>query len=108
LVIYVDDLLITGNNPVLIAHVKDQLQTKYCMKDLGALQRYLGVQVHRSPTGVHLNQRDYALQILQDEKLQNCNSATVPLPPGTALSKHTDTPPFNQFQYCHVVGSCII
>jgi hypothetical protein len=107
LVIYVNDLLITGNDPVLIAHVKDQLQTKYCMKDLGALERYLGVQVHRSSTGVHLNQQDYALQILQDAKLQDCNSATVPLPPGTALSEHTDTLPFDQFQYFHVVGQLL-
>lgn len=43
LMLFVDDLLITGSNPARIQQMKLLLGDKYRMKDLGEVQRYLGV-----------------------------------------------------------------
>ena len=43
LMLYVDDLFITGSNDKLIAWLKRFLHTEFDMTDLGKVQRYLGI-----------------------------------------------------------------
>ena len=46
LVLYVDDLILTGSDhPKLITHVKSSLKQNFEMSDLGHLQYFLGLQV---------------------------------------------------------------
>ena len=54
LVIYVDDLIITGDSDEDILHVKMLLKQKFEMKDLGELRYFLGIEVIRSPSGIQL------------------------------------------------------
>ena len=56
-VIYVDDLIVTGDNDVDIDDVKLLLKQKFKMKDLGELHYFLGIEVIRSPSGIWLLQR---------------------------------------------------
>eukprot|EP00253_Pinus_taeda_P017705 PITA_17705 len=51
LVLNVDDLILTGNDPNLINHVKSRLKNKYEMTDLGHLHYFLGIQVLQSKEG---------------------------------------------------------
>ena len=48
LVLYVDDLILTGSDPNLINHVKSSLKKKFEMTDLGHLHYFLGLQVLES------------------------------------------------------------
>eukprot|EP00253_Pinus_taeda_P026418 PITA_26418 len=48
LVLYVDDLILTGSDPNLIKHVKSNLKKKFEMIDLGHLHYFLGLQVLQS------------------------------------------------------------
>eukprot|EP00253_Pinus_taeda_P002122 PITA_02122 len=48
LVLYVDDLILTGSDPNLINHVKSNLKRKFEMTDLGYLHYFLGLQVLQS------------------------------------------------------------
>lgn len=57
LVAYVDDLLITGNDPAVISKVKHALDSEFTIKDLGSLKHFLGIEVCRTSTGIMLNQR---------------------------------------------------
>jgi len=43
--VYVDDLILTGNNSTFVASVIDQLGQKFSIKDLGSLHFFLGVEV---------------------------------------------------------------
>ena len=43
--LYVDDLILTGNDPKLITHVKSSLKKFFEMLDLGNLHYFLGIQV---------------------------------------------------------------
>ena len=53
-VIYVDDLIVTGDSDADIENVKLLLKQKFEMKDLGELHYFLGIEVIRSPGGIWL------------------------------------------------------
>eukprot|EP00253_Pinus_taeda_P012136 PITA_12136 len=56
LVLYVDDLILTGSDPILINHVKSSLKKKFEKTDLGHLHYFLGLQLLQSKDGISLSQ----------------------------------------------------
>lgn len=57
ILVYVDDLLIIGDNESMIKEAKQVLHQQFKLKDLGELKYFLGIEVLRSAKGVILNQR---------------------------------------------------
>jgi hypothetical protein len=55
LVLYVDDLILTGSDPKLLNHVKTILKKKFEMTDLGFLHYFLGLQVLQTKEGIFLS-----------------------------------------------------
>ena len=47
LVLYVDDMLLVGNDKEIIRDLKTQLSSKFDMKDLGATNYILGMEIKR-------------------------------------------------------------
>jgi hypothetical protein len=62
--IYVDDLIIGGNDMTEINALKILLDKKFHIKDLSKLRYFLGLEIARSKTGIFLNQRKYALDLI--------------------------------------------
>jgi hypothetical protein len=60
LLIYVDDLVLAGNDLEEITAIKSFLHQKFKIKDLGYLKFFLGLEISRSQHGIHLCQRKYA------------------------------------------------
>eukprot|EP00253_Pinus_taeda_P014168 PITA_14168 len=56
LVLYVDDLILTGSDPKLINHVKSNIKKKFEMTELGDLHYFLDLQVLKSKEGISLSQ----------------------------------------------------
>jgi hypothetical protein len=50
LVLYVDDILLIGNNVPFLNKVKDYLKSKFLMKDLGEAAYILGIKIYRDRT----------------------------------------------------------
>ena len=48
LVVYVDDIVITGNDHAGISDLKAFVHSKFHTKDLGELKYFLGIEVSRS------------------------------------------------------------
>ncbi|GKB99963.1 ribonuclease H-like domain-containing protein, partial [Tanacetum coccineum] len=58
LLVYVDDIVITGNDLNEIDKVKEFLRSKFMIKDLGKLKYFLGIEVHKGENGLVLTQRN--------------------------------------------------
>ncbi|RVW88368.1 Retrovirus-related Pol polyprotein from transposon TNT 1-94 [Vitis vinifera] len=57
LVVYVDDIVITGSDQDGIQKLKQHLFTHFQTKDLGKLKYFLGIEIAQSSSGVVLSQR---------------------------------------------------
>lgn len=79
ILVYVDDLVIGGNDSEEIAKFKKYLGECFHMKDLGPLQYFLGIEVARNKNGIFLCQRKYALDIITEAGLLGCKPAATPL-----------------------------
>jgi len=77
--VYVDDLLITGNNQALIDDAQKTLHNKFKVKDLGQLRYFLGIEILRSDKGILLNQRKYTLELLSKVGLGGAKPASTPM-----------------------------
>ena len=62
--VYVDDLLLTGDDTSCLSHLKAQLHAVFTIKDLGLTRYFLGIELARSYSGILLNQRKYVLDML--------------------------------------------
>jgi hypothetical protein len=77
--IYVDHLIVGGDNEKEVEHVKSLLKQKFDMKDLGELKFFLGIEVIRTPEGIWLLQRQYALEMLPKYGMVGCKPISIPL-----------------------------
>ncbi|XP_020687437.1 uncharacterized protein LOC110103174 [Dendrobium catenatum] len=78
LLVYVDDILITGNNTKAISDLLHQLHLKFTMKHLGTANQFLGIHIKTLPDEYFLSQSTYALSLLQQINLDKCNSMCNP------------------------------
>ena len=69
MLVYVDDLIITGNNLEAIRKIKSQLKEKFDIKDLGYLKYFLGIGVAFSNKGLLISQRKYTLDLFKETDL---------------------------------------
>lgn len=87
ILVYVDDLIISGDSTNAINTFKAYLSTCFHMKDLGILKYFLGLEVARSSRGIYLCQRKYTLDIITECGLLGCKPAGSPMDQNHKLSK---------------------
>jgi len=83
--VYVDDIVIAGNDTTKIVQLKEHLFSHFQTKDLGHLKYFLGIEVAQSEDGVMISQRKYALDILEETSMQNCTPVDSPMDPNLKL-----------------------
>jgi hypothetical protein len=108
--IYVDDLIITGDDKDGIAATKAYLQSVFEIKDLGALTYFLGIEICRTDNGLFLSQRKYTLDLLTETGMLGCKPASTPLEDGYKVNRkgETNDEPFEDYQqYRRLVGKLI-
>nr|XP_016440114.1 PREDICTED: uncharacterized mitochondrial protein AtMg00810-like [Nicotiana tabacum] len=77
--VYVDDLLIKGDDAILIQETKEYLQQVFKIKDLGELEFFLVIEFSRSKEGILMHQRKYALELISDMGLSGSKTIRAPL-----------------------------
>ncbi|KAJ0788607.1 putative RNA-directed DNA polymerase [Helianthus annuus] len=79
LLVYVDDIIITGNNSTVVASIIQQLNSLFALKDMGQLHYFLGVEVVHKGSDLVLSQRKYVCEILHRAGLADCKAISTPM-----------------------------
>ncbi|XP_031273591.1 uncharacterized protein LOC116132056 [Pistacia vera] len=107
LIVYVDDMIVTGNDPEEKAALQRHLAQEFKMKDLGPLKCFLGIEVSRSKKGIFLSQRKYALDLLDETGMFACSPVSTPMEENLKLSMDSNQIPANKERYQRLVGRLI-
>ncbi|RVX19308.1 Retrovirus-related Pol polyprotein from transposon RE2 [Vitis vinifera] len=106
LVVYVDDIVITGSDQDGIQKLKQHLFTHFQTKDLGKLKYFLGIEIAQSSSGVVLSQRKYALDILEETGMLDCKPVDTPMDPNVKLVPGQGEPLGDPGRYRRLVVTC--
>ena len=107
ILLYVDDLLITGSSKKEIASLKDTMNHAFSMTDLGLLSQFLGLKIAQSQHGIKVHQSKYASNILKNFNMKDCNPSNTPFLSGFKLKEAHSTPLVNNTMYMQMVG-CLL
>ncbi|GKD30867.1 putative RNA-directed DNA polymerase [Tanacetum coccineum] len=105
ILVYVDNIIVTGNNKGTIDNIICQLGSAFALKDLGPLNYFLGIEIVPHVFGILLYQKKYILKLLQSVGLSNCNPVSSPMLTSSSLSLEDRSALFNPVKYRQVVGS---
>ncbi|KAJ9543443.1 hypothetical protein OSB04_023150 [Centaurea solstitialis] len=89
LVLYVDDILLIGNNVPTLQSVKTWLNKCFQMKDLGEAAYILGIKIYRNRSRrlIGLSQSTYIDKILKRFRMDESKKGFIPMQHGIVLSK---------------------
>lgn len=82
LLIYVDDIIVTGSNNKFLETFITQLNIAFSLKDLGLLHYFLGIEVHRDTGGMYLKQKKYIRDLLKKFNMEKASSCPTPMVTG--------------------------
>jgi histone deacetylase 1/2 len=103
--IYVDDILITGSSSQQISSLITRLDSVFALRDLGQLSYFLGIEVSYHEGYMHLSQTKYTSDLLHRTTMFNTKAAKTPGAVGQNLSKFDGTPVEEITQYRSIVGA---
>ncbi|KAE8736044.1 hypothetical protein F3Y22_tig00000218pilonHSYRG00253 [Hibiscus syriacus] len=105
--VYVDDLIITGDDEAEILQTKENLSVRFQMKELGQLKHFLGLEVDRTHEGIFLCQQKYAKDLLKRFGMLECKSTSTPMEPNIKMCAHEGKDLEDATMYRQLVGSLI-
>ncbi|XP_017190466.1 uncharacterized mitochondrial protein AtMg00810-like [Malus domestica] len=105
LLLYVDDIIITGSATVAITDVIQALAQEFDIKYLGPLHYFLGIQIAHHSTGLFLSQSKYVSDLLHKTDIGLSKPCNTPCLPYTRLLKDDGKPFHDPALYRNVVGA---
>ncbi|KAM2890152.1 hypothetical protein COP2_008613 [Malus domestica] len=103
ILVYVDDILVTGPNSAECRKVIHQLSSLFPIKDLGPLHYFLGLEVKRSSSGIFICQTKYIVDLLSKANMTSAKPCTPPL--STSKLNHDSPLCDNISEYRSLVGA---
>jgi hypothetical protein len=105
LLLYADDMIITGDDPEYIAFVKARFSDQFLMSDLGPLRYFLGIEIS-TPEGFFLSQKKY-IQDLHRASLTDHRTTETPMELNVHLVATDGEPLEDPTRYRHIIGSLV-
>ncbi|XP_014517174.1 uncharacterized protein LOC106774644 [Vigna radiata var. radiata] len=107
LLVYVDDIVVTGFDQDVISRIKQMLNSTFHMKELGHLNYFLGLEVHYHLEGTFVNQHKYIQDLVQLAGLTNATPVDTPMEVNVKYRQHEGELLDDPTQYRKLVGSLI-
>ncbi|KAG6537946.1 hypothetical protein ZIOFF_003049 [Zingiber officinale] len=85
LIVYVDDIILTGDDIEEMSILKASLDKEFEIKDLGQLRNFLGMEIARSRKDIMMSLRKYILDLLKEIGMSRCRTANTPIEVNTKL-----------------------
>jgi len=79
--VYADDILVTGNDNMMVEQVLASFADRFSIKDPTDLHYFLGIEVTRSSRGLHLMQRKYIIDLLTKNNMLDVKPVSTSLQP---------------------------
>lgn len=102
--VYVDDIVITGSSASVISTLVTSLSVVFPVKDLGSFSYFLGLEVHHSSFGLLLSQKNYVTDLLTRADMLFAKPVASPMATSTHLSAHTGDPYPDPTHFRSIVG----
>ena len=107
LIVYVDDLIITGNNLEEIKELEEHLDKNFKVKELGPLKYFLGIEFARSSEEILLTQQKYILELLEETKHTNYHISETPIEVNHTLAVFKNDPQIEISSYQKLIGKLL-
>lgn len=107
ILVYVDDIIVTGNNQAAIRQVLQALSQRFSVKDPGPFNYFLGVEVLPCSDGLILSQSKYILDLLRDTNMHESKGNSTPMSNTSPLTLQDGDSPADEKQYRQVIGKLI-
>ena len=107
LLLYVDDMIITGDDFSGIQELKVFLSRQFEMKDLGHLSYFLGLEITHSTDGLYITQAKYASKLLSRAGLTDSKIVDTLVELNAHLTPTGGKPLSNPSFYRRLVGSLV-
>ena len=104
ILLYVDDILITGSYKKEISSLKDAMNHDFSMTDLGLLSQFLGLKIAQYQHGIKLHQSKYALDFPNKFNMKYCKPSKTPFLSGVKLEEAGSSPMVNNTLYRQLIG----
>ncbi|CAL8080031.1 unnamed protein product [Prunus armeniaca] len=106
LLLYVDDIIITGSDTQVVQSVIDSFGEVFDMKDIGRLTYFLGLEVHYQDNGdIFVNQAKYARDLFKKAGMDTCKPCLTPIKPHQSVLKDEGTLLSDPTLYRSLVGA---
>ncbi|GKV30743.1 hypothetical protein SLEP1_g39523 [Rubroshorea leprosula] len=103
--VYVDDIIVTGNDSAPVQSIMQVMSATFSLKDLGPLSFFLGIEAISTKDGLFLSQQRYILDLLQKTGMADAKPVSSPLASTSVLQLSTGTPLSDGTNYRKIVGS---
>ena len=107
LIVYVDDIVLTGDDEEEIKQLKQHLAQDFEIKDLGTLKYFLGMEFARSKQGLFVNQRKYILDLLDETGFLGCKPVDTPVEANVKLNPAKSEDIVDREKFQRLVGRLI-
>jgi hypothetical protein len=103
--VYVDDIIITGNVSTIVDAIINKLSHTFSVKDMGHLHFFLGIEVIPTAKGLFLSQHKYIGDLLSKTSMNMAKDVHTPMSTSTPLTLSDGSAPTDSTEYRKVIGA---
>ena len=109
LIVYVDDIILTGDDLDELSVLKNYLAKEFEIKDLGFMKYFLGMEVAKfSQSGIVITQRKYTLDLLSETGMLGSKPVITPINCNHKLGRPSNRPEVDKGRYQQLVAVSVV